>query len=275
MKNQAVLFLLSLIFLFKSDEYTEETLFEKIKSYHRKEREFLYINFIAKDEGKYVIIFPKETFIKEIKGEIHQDIKFKENQEYFSRIYIQDFKKGDYVKIKYPVFEVWELEEVNIRIGKMDSYTIINDKYKFIFTKEFTDCNKPIYFLLANNDYYPKYNDGYYIGLVHSGEFSVSYKKNNYTDEKELLIDNYQNINISTYNEYLYDVNILKLQCKKPGIITFFSSFNKHCIIYLGININQMSNKYIGYSNDLSPRDFKEKKYIYRCLTYLDAQNLI
>ena len=194
MKNTKLLLILNLIFLYKSDEYYEEILVEKVKSYQRKKCDFLYIKYVAKDDGKYVIIFPNEAFIKEIKGEIHQDIKYKENKDYYYRIYFKDFKKGDYVKIKYPAYGVRKSEDVNIRIGKMDSYTIINDKYQFIFTKEFTDCSKPIYFLLANNNPYPHLDEGYFFGLVHSGEFSTSYKKNNYTDERELLIDNYQNI---------------------------------------------------------------------------------
>ena len=259
MKNIKVVFILSLILLYKSEEYIEEILIEKIKAYHRKEYEFLCIKFIAEEEGKYVIIFPRKANVKEIKGEINHNIKFEQNLEYNSRIYIQDFKKGDYVKILYPVFRVWESEDVNIRIGKMDSYTIINDNFQFINTKEFTDCNKPIYFLLANNNPYPLSNDGFFIRLVHSGEFLASYKKNNYTDEKELLTDNYENININTYNEYIYDVNIIKLQCKKPGILTFFSSFDKYFTMNLGIKLSRFSDICQSYSIDFSPPSFMEK----------------
>ena len=100
MKNKKIFLLLSLFFLYKSEEYIEETLAEEIKTYHRNENEFLYIKYVAKDDGKYLIIFPKSAYIIKIKGEIHPDIKYRENQEYDSRIYIQDFKKGDYVKIK-------------------------------------------------------------------------------------------------------------------------------------------------------------------------------
>jgi len=103
-----IILFLNLLFWNRSIEYIEEVLTDEIKTYSRKEREFLHFKFIAKEDETYVIIFPKQAQIKEIKGEIHQDIKYAKNQDYISKIYVQNFKKGDYVKIVYPVFKVWE-----------------------------------------------------------------------------------------------------------------------------------------------------------------------
>ena len=117
-----IFLLLNLLFLYQSIEYIEEILADEIKTYSRKESEFLHLKFIAKEDESYVIIFPNQAYIKEIKGEIHQDIKYQKNEEYISKIYIQNFKKGDYVKIVYPVFKAWEAEElITIRIGKIYS----------------------------------------------------------------------------------------------------------------------------------------------------------
>ena len=118
---------------------------------------------------------------------------------------------------------------LKIRIGKIYSNSrILNDAQKMIFTKEFSDCNKPLHILLSNRYYNSHFGGGYFTGLIHSGDFESSYKINNYTYINESLKQNYQKVNISEYNELPpYDFNIVKLQCKKPGIITFFINFYK------------------------------------------------
>ena len=93
MKNKTAFLLLSLFFLYKSEEYIEETLAEEIKTYHRNENEFLYIKYVAKDDGKYLIIFPKSTYIIKIKGEIHPDIKYRENQDMIQEYIFKILKK--------------------------------------------------------------------------------------------------------------------------------------------------------------------------------------
>ena len=93
-----IILFLNLLFLYQSTEYIEEILTDEIKTYSRKESEFLHLKIIAKENESYVIIFPNQAHIKEIKGEIHQDIKYQKKKYYISKIYIQNFKKGDYVK---------------------------------------------------------------------------------------------------------------------------------------------------------------------------------
>ena len=257
---------LNLLFLYQSIEYIEEILADEIKTYSRKESEFLHFKFISKEDESYVIIFPNQAYIKEIKGEIHQDIKYQKNEEYISKIYIQNFKKGDYVKIVYPVFKAWEAEElITIRIGKIYSNSrILNNDNKMILTKEFSDCNKPLYILLSNRYYNSHLGCGYFTGLIHSGYFYASYKINNYTYMNESLKQNYQKVNISEYNELpLYDFNIVKLQCKKPGIITFLINFFKDGSPDKGMSLVHLSNKCSLYQIDFSPSDFAGHPKLY------------
>ena len=254
-----IILFLNLLFLIQSKEYTEEILADEIKTYSRKESEFLHLKFIAKEDENYVIIFPNQAYIKEIKGEIHQDIKYQKNKDYISKIYIQNFKKGDYVKIVYPVFKAWEAEElITIRIGKIFSNTrVLNNGNKMILTNDFSDCNKPLYILLSNSYYNSHFGGGYFTGLIHSGDFDASYKINNYTYMNESLKQNYQKVNISEYNELpSYDFNIVKLQCKKPGIITFLINFYKYGTLDRGIALSYLSNKCTLYERDFSPSDF-------------------
>jgi len=91
-----------------------------------------------------------------------------------------------------------------------------------ILTKEFSDCNKPLYILLSNGYSNSLSRGGFFTGLIYSGDFVASYKINNYTYMNESLKQNYQKVNVSKFNELpFYDFNIVKLQCKKPGINLF------------------------------------------------------
>jgi len=56
-----------------------------------------------------------------------------------------------------------------------------------ILTKEFSDCNKPLYILLSNRYYNSLSRGGFFTGLIHSGDFEASYKINNYTYMNESL----------------------------------------------------------------------------------------
>jgi len=154
---------------------------------------------------------------------------------------------------------------LTIRIGKIYSNNrILNDAQKMIFTKEFSDCNKPLHILLSNSGYNSHFGGGYYTGLIHSGDFDASYKINNYTYINESLKQNYQKVNISEYNELPpYDFNIVKLQCKKPGIITFFINFYKAGSPEKGMSLVYLSNKYTLYQVDFSPSDFMRHPKLY------------
>ena len=264
-----IILFLNLLFLYQSNEYIEEILADKIKTYTRKEGELLHFKFIAKEDESYVIIFPSQAEIKEIKGEIHQDIKYQKNKYYISKIYIQNFKKGDYVKIVYPVYSYLNLldgkELLTIRIGKINSNTrVLNNDYKMVLTKEFSDCNKPMYILLSNGYYNSHMGGGYFTGLIHSGDFDASYKINNYTYINESLKQNYQNVNVSEYNELpLCDFNIVKLKCKKPGIITFLINFDKRGSPDIGMSLVYLSNKYTLYQSSSFPSDFARHPKLY------------
>ena len=97
-----------------------------------------------------------------------------------------------------------------------------------MFTQDFVDCNNPLYLFFGNYDSRKNDYSFYFTTKTHSGEFSVSYKANNlFTNENELLTENYKDLKIDGYNLLPnYRINIIKLQCKEPGIISYFFNYD-------------------------------------------------
>ena len=131
------------------------------------------ILFNAVDNDTYVIFFPDYFVLLETTGDIHEDVDFNKEGGFISTVYAQNFVKGDYIKLHYPLYDHTHIASPNkIRIEKIDGYFKLKTySYCTFFTMAVNDCKKPIYI-------FPYYFT-HHIPLViktHSGDFSGEYR---------------------------------------------------------------------------------------------------
>ena len=214
--------------------------------------------FNAIDNGNYIFFFEYPFEIVETSGKTSVDIK--PDNMYHLKIYAQNFTKGDYFKIKYPInAKCWQ-KISSIRIEKIDGdfRLFFNKETSYFHTLSVNNCQRPIYIFAKNEK---SYNADQYTfnGQVHFGAFKASYKttaislnKPIYENFTELLLNNLTDLPF-------YPINIIKLQCLSPGLITLY--FTKQ---YNNIDKNTYSqNKITSEESIKISKDFSLKDHFY------------
>lgn len=108
------------------------------------------------------------------------------------------------------------IEKINGRIRLFKA-----NYYNHLMNLIFPDCSEPTFIITEGK---VDYEEGdFCISIIHFGSFEASYKKNKYTSQDELIVENYKSFNISEFTPLpLQEVHIFKIQCHKPGILSFF-----------------------------------------------------
>ena len=228
MKKIFILFLFfHLFFLTKTHKIINEIIENRLIKYQLKEQETRNYKFIANLNGKYVFIFSHYVRISDIKGKVDEDLtNYDKKFGLISRIYFQDFDKGDYIKVFYPISPLKKSEDLYIRMEKIyrnSRIKVFSEYQELMHTLEFPDYSYQTYLFFINSENNYQSNEFYFTGLIHSGKFKLSYKRVNTINEKELLFENFKEFKLDSYIKLLIsDINIIKIQCIYSGILSFF-----------------------------------------------------
>ena len=93
------IFIFICLYIFSIEEF-EEDLVEGTKSFTLEKQKKYIFTFNAINDGTYTFIFPGFFSIYDSNTKNKGDIDFASG--FFSYIYVQNFLKGDYIKISYP-----------------------------------------------------------------------------------------------------------------------------------------------------------------------------
>ena len=232
--NLLIIFGLLCLFISNEEEEKNIDIIEGVTYYEDIINETF--KFTAIDDGHYLITFNYTACIFEVQGDIPQDFFLEKNDEkgWITSAYAQKFKKGDYFKIFFP-YNINNTGIYSIKIEKINSdinLRFFHNKENFIENLYINDCLNSTYIFIKNpfyENFNQKENDNliYLKSIIHSGEFSSSYKISDYFyNENEKLIDSYKEFNINNLsflpNNYFF--NIIELKCKTPGLLTLIYS---------------------------------------------------
>ena len=176
----------------------------------------------------------------------YSQVKYAINLGFFSTIYAQKFEKNNYIKLEYPSLKfIKETSTIKIRIQKIEAYfklmTTINPVISTMVVNEY---QKPIYVFAYNTQ--PDLSDSYYTiyGKIHSREFFGSYKTIKF--DPEYSIDkNFKDLVTPSVTSlpYNFDLYIVKLKCKEPGIITIYMEKGNFYSVLGDIGLSPVQNK--------------------------------
>ena len=258
------LILFNLIWAFSLSEsttYTNNyTLEEKTLNIDMTKHNYYYLNFTAVDNGTYVIVFPDaKANVLEIIGNRNKDIIINQdliNYGYRTRIYAQNFTIGDSVRMGYPYKRRSDSYIHYIQILKLDAnFRFFTEKDTFYYNLLIDDCQRPTFFFVSNDE--TRETNYTYYSRVHFGEFSAEIKKTESIGFKE----DFENLPFEQlFDLPSFDINIIKFQCKKPGLLTvYFTNETKWSIGPLTGNRQTIIRRPSGLIMDFG----KESPYIY------------
>ena len=207
-------FLFICLYVFSLGRYNIDIV-EGTLSYTFEPHTEYYFTFNAIDNGIYVIIFPSQFKLLEATGEINEDVDF--DYGFYSYVYSQNFKKGDYITLSYPntIYPTVTTTQ-KIRIEKIDAYIKLKlNGNPVMFTMALNDCQKPLYI-------FGRYNVAFN-AKIHSGKFMGSYRTTPFNPDRS-IIENLTKIDISDLTPIPSSLNyhMFKLQCIEPGIISIY-----------------------------------------------------
>ena len=161
-------------------------------------------------------------------GDIHEDVDLKDG--FYSTAYAQNFTKGNYIKLKYPSITFTQLPStIKFRIEKINAYLKLKTMSTSIFsTMALNDCKMPIYVLNYNPQ--PGIRKVSLCGKVHSGAFVGGYRTTEF-DPSDSFNKDFKKLDLELGTELSlpFNLNIIKLQCKEPGIISFYLENDPMC----------------------------------------------
>lgn len=264
-KTNIKLILFNLILAFSLSEYTTYTynitLEEKKLEIDITKYNHYYLNFTAIDNGIYVIVFPNaKANILEIIGNRNKDIIINQdliNYGYQTRIYAQNFTIGDSVQMGYP-YKRGSYSYIHyIQILKLDAnFRFFTEKETFNYNFLIDDCQRPTFFFVSND--VTKESNYTYYSRVHFGEFSAEIKKT----ETIGFNEDFENLPFEQlFNLPSFDINIIKFQCTKPGLLTVY--FTNETKWSLGGPIIGKSQTILKYPSSFTMDFGKESPYIY------------
>ena len=220
------LILFNLIWAFSLSEYTTYTynitLEETELNIDISKYSHYYLNFTAVDNGIYFISFQDaEANIEEIIGNRNKDIIIDTDAMHYgykTRIYAQNFTCGDSVQMGYP-YKIRSYSYIHhIQIFKLDAnFRFFTEKETFNYNLIIDDCQRPTFFFVSND--VTKESNYTYYGRVHFGEFSAEIKKT----ETIGFNEDFENLPFEQLLDLpSFDINIIKFQCTKPGLLTVY-----------------------------------------------------
>jgi len=171
-----------------------------------------------------LILFNEYTLVNGATGNLGIDTDFS-NGNYSTIAYYQNFQKGDYFQFIYPSYSI-KSGTYSIKIAKFDTDVNIRilDKSNPVETLFFDNCEKSTYLLFRNTPLNIGVRPLFFSVMIHSGEFSASYKENDYMKETaQKFSENYKNFGLESCENQLpnnNNLNIVELKCKSPGVIT-------------------------------------------------------
>ena len=209
------------VFIFSLNVY-EEQIVEGTKTYNIEQYYQYDFIFNAIDDGTYVIIFEQKAKIFEATGIISPDI-IVDNIGYYSYIYAQNFKKGNYVKLQYPGFWPRSSSTDTIRIQKIGGhFRLLTDYNSFLSTMAFNDCTKPLFIFTSNQQIDEPGTQKAFYAQTHFGKFIGSYRDSEY-NPTDSISQGLTDLTLASLTDIpLCNLNIVKLQCVDPGIISFY-----------------------------------------------------
>ena len=231
----------------------ERDITEGVYTFEIKNNTFYNFTFTAKEDGTYFIFFPDYFKLMEATGQTNEDINV--DAGFFSTVYAQKFVKGNYFKVEYPRLKyIDEAKTIKIRIEKIDAnFRLLTSINPIFLTMAVNDCQKPIYIFTYNNQ--PELPESYYSfhGKIHSGEFTASYRNKEFSPDESMVKD-FKEITMPSVTLLPHDLslNIIRLNCTKPGIISvYMQKGNIYSIIDdIGFSlINGDNNEEVSFSN--------------------------
>ena len=183
-----------------------------------------------------MILFNEYVLVNGGTGNLGIDTDFR-NGNYSTIAYYQHFQKGNYFQFIYPSFSI-KSGSYSIKITKFDSDINIRilDKTNPVETLFFDNCEKPMYLLFRNTPLNIGVRPLFFSVMIHSGEFSASYKENDYMKETaQEFSENYKTLDLESCANQLQNnnsLNIVELKCKSPGVITVFEYMYQNNAIY-------------------------------------------
>ena len=231
----------------------EKDITEGIYTFDIENNTFYNFTFKAKENGTYFIFFPDYFKLMEATGEMNEDINIEAG--FFSTVYAQKFVKDDHIKVEYPRLKyIGEPKTIKIRIEKIDAnFRLMTSINPIILTMAVNDCQKPTYIFTYNNE--PELPESYYTfhGKIHSGEFTASYRNKEFNPDESMDKD-FKELTISSVTSLPHELslNIIKLKCAKPGIISIYMQKGNFYSILDDIGfslINDNINEEVSFSN--------------------------
>ena len=229
-----------------SESVFEETIVEGLKTYEIQRSTIYSFIFKAVDNGTYVIIFPEFAKIIEATGRINPEMII-DGSGYLSAIYAQNFQEGNHVKILFPRYKESSSSNITVSIQKLDSnFIMFPYLYSNLYTLEYNDLTKPVYIFISNlpDQEYFRQQLKFYV-QVHSGQFTGSYRKSVFK-ETNSIYEGFENFTLNKEVDLpINSINIVKLQCLKPGIITLYYSRDSIVSFYKGTNVSYYNTRMI------------------------------
>ena len=171
-----------------------------------------------------MILFNEYALVNGATGNLGINTDFR-NGNYSTIAYYQHFQKGNYFQFIYPSYSI-KSGNYSIKITKFDTDVNIRilDKTNPVETLFFDNCEKPMYLLFRNTPLNIGIRPLYFSAMIHSGEFSASYKETDYMkDTAQKFSENYKILDLESCANQLPNnnsLNIVELKCKFPGVIT-------------------------------------------------------
>ena len=237
-------FIFIYLYIFTLEEFVVDIV-EGAKSYSFEKETYYNFTLKAKDNGVYIIIFPGFFKLLEATGEINENVDI--NYGFLSNVYAQNFTRGDFIKVEYPRISIInETITKKIKIEKIDAYfKLMTSVNPVIFSMAINDCQRPTFIFTYNSQ--PELPDSYYSfhGKIHSGNFIGSYRTNEFNPDDSIDKD-FTNFDISSTTDLPYNIslNIIKLQCKEPGIISIYMEKGNFYTILDDLSFSVIDNEY-------------------------------
>ena len=162
-KNKILIFLS--LFIYSLSQYELDIVEGVSKSFTIQKETSYNFNLKATNSGTYIIIFPDLFELKEATGELYENIDIKS---FRSFVYVQNFVKGNIVKVEFPLSRFKETKSIKIRIEKTDAaFALFTLSNLTIFTMAVNDCQKPVYLFAYNLQPGRSYSFYTFHGKVH------------------------------------------------------------------------------------------------------------
>ena len=213
-----IIFLSFLNFVFS----TNHSIIEGKVYFKTPYREFDNLIFNAVENGTFILLFETNVTIREVSGKLIGDIEIdRYNQYYETKVYVQNFTVGDYVRVSFHYIGYYSY----MIIKRVDTTVRLFQHTRNFFVNFYhNNCEKPVYFFTTNDKNIHNDNQYYVYVQNHFGKVKASFKKECFgldlDIENETTYDEIKNDSLSSLP--ICDVNLFKFQCEQPSLFSFY-----------------------------------------------------